>query len=134
MFELDPRLENGSTQIAHWPLCDVRFKDNKHFPWVILIPRIADSIEIHTLRSDLQLQLTQEISKASRIMTEHFNPEKINVGALGNIVSQLHIHVVARFKTDALWPQGIWQEGAPDAAYDPESFTNTTKVLQELFS
>lgn len=110
-FTLDPRLENDSVFVADWPLCQIRLSRNAAFPWLILIPRREDIVEIIDLSHADQTQLWQEIRKASTIMKKLYSPKKLNVANLGNIVAQLHVHVVARFEQDGAWPGPIWGSG-----------------------
>ena len=114
---IDTRLTNSSYFITALSLCDVFLKDQRQYPWIILVPRVENIAEIHQLNSDQQIQLIHDITKVSKAMASHFHPDKINVAALGNIVSQLHVHIVARFKNDPLWPQGIWQQELAVAPY-----------------
>jgi len=117
-FTLDYRLENSSFKIIDLALSEVRLKDNKDYPWIILVPRVENAItEIFQLNEDQKIELMKEISHISKCMEAYFKPDKLNIGALGNIVSQLHIHVIARFKSDLLWPHSLWQEKLTDEKY-----------------
>jgi diadenosine tetraphosphate (Ap4A) HIT family hydrolase len=107
-FPLHPQLEKDFIFVQDWPLCQLLFKNDTQFPWLILIPKRLDLTEIHDLSSTDQIQLIQEISKASLLMKKIFNAHKINIGALGNMVPQLHIHVIARFEDDEAWPHAVW--------------------------
>ena len=117
-FNLDLRLARDSREITNLPLCHVRLMDNKKFPWIILVPRVADTREWIDLPRDAQHQLSDEIAVVSHILNALVTPDKLNIGALGNQVSQLHIHVIARYKTDAAWPNPVW--GGESAAYSDE--------------
>lgn len=118
MFQLDPRLQKSSFKITDLSLSEVRLKDNVHFPWIILIPRVSLGItEMVDLSIAEQKILMDEITKLSSVMRAHFTSDKLNVGALGNIVSQLHIHVVARYEQDLCWPQSVWQANVPEKSY-----------------
>ena len=108
---LDDQLEQDSFAVVELPLSSVRLLNDARYPWLLLIPRIADLSEIHDLDEQAQLLLTREITKSSLVLTDLFMPTKINVGALGNIVKQLHIHVIARFDTDHTWPNPVWGVG-----------------------
>ncbi|OGT46834.1 MAG: hypothetical protein A3E82_05425 [Gammaproteobacteria bacterium RIFCSPHIGHO2_12_FULL_38_11] len=111
VFTLDNSLENTTFKILDLALSEVRLKDNKNYPWVILVPRVENAItEIFQLNENQQNTLTKEIAHISKCMQAYFRSDKLNIGALGNIVSQLHIHVIARFKSDLLWPHSVWQE------------------------
>jgi len=96
----------------------VLLKNESAFPWLILVPRRANMQEIYQLNSADQVSLIKEIHHVSKIMQDFFQPQKLNIASLGNIVSQLHIHCVARTKTDSLWPQGIWQPSYQSVSYD----------------
>ena len=107
-FTLDPRLENDSVFLCDWPLCQVRLSRNAAFPWLLLIPRRNNVIEIIDLSEADQSQLLVEIRKASEVMKKLYSPKKLNVANLGNIVAQLHVHVIARFENDEAWPGPVW--------------------------
>ncbi len=108
IFQLHERLAADTVQVIDWPLSAVRLMNDRSWPWLILVPRKPGLREIHDLPTlDLAL-LVGEIAKASRAMSEICQPEKVNVGALGNIVPQLHIHVIGRFRDDPAWPGPVW--------------------------
>lgn len=132
-YQLDPRIENSSYRLLDLPLCEVRLKDNANFPWVILIPRCNNITEIIDLTTEQQNQLIRELSLASKVMTEVYQPDKLNVGALGNIVPQLHIHIVARYETDPLWPHGVWQAATPEFLYEKHKLVQTIELLSNHF-
>lgn len=110
-FTLDTRLEDDSLPLAEWPLCEVRLMNNARFPWLLLVPRRVNAREITDLPPADQQQLMQEITRASRVLQALTGAQKMNIGALGNIVPQLHIHVIARFAHDAAWPNPVWGTG-----------------------
>lgn len=110
-MQLDPRLESDSSPIIDLSLCQVRLHHNAAFPWIMLIPQQASLSEIIDLSSSDQLLLMQEIVLSCGIMRDLFNPTKLNVANLGNIVSQLHVHIVARYESDEAWPGPIWNRG-----------------------
>ena len=116
--------------LTDWPLCRVFLKNNAAYPWFLLVPRIENIQEIYQLPKASQHQLIDEISQLSTIVNTQFNPDKLNVGTLGNMVSQLHIHVVARFKHDSLWPHGIWQAAQTDILYHEETVNALLKTLK----
>ncbi len=114
-FDLDPRLEQDSIHIGDFQLSQLRLMDNAYCPWFILIPRV-EQIELHHLQHDQQIQLLKETTAIASFIEAQFNPDKVNSAAIGNIVRQLHIHVIGRFKTDPCWPGVVW--GAlPDNPY-----------------
>ena len=94
--------------IAELKLCSVRLIDNVKFPWVILIPKRKKVTDIHDLNANDQKTLISEIVYVSKIMKKAFKAFNINVEKIGNIVPQLHIHVIARSKTDSSWPLSVW--------------------------
>lgn len=112
-FELDPRLDADCLFLADWPLCRVLRMNDRAYPWLILVPRRTAKREIIDLASADQAMLLEEIGRASRAMTKALKPEKLNVAALGNMVPQLHVHVIARFADDPAWPRPIWGVQAP---------------------
>lgn len=129
---IDPRLEGDSFEVAQLDLCQVRLHKNASFPWLILIPNRSDVTEIIDLNPSDQSLLMSEIDKASRILKALTAPHKINVASLGNVVPQLHIHVVARFTTDALWPDPIWGRGVHEE-YNPVVLQRFLSDLKEAF-
>ena len=110
-FELDPRLAADSHWVADGPLCQVRLMDDARFPWLVLVPRIADAVEWFDLGESDQHLALDEVSQAARLLRTQDGCEKVNIGALGNIVRQLHVHVVARHRGDAAWPGPVWGSG-----------------------
>jgi diadenosine tetraphosphate (Ap4A) HIT family hydrolase len=111
-FSLDPRLEADTRFVADWPLCRVLMMDDARYPWIILVPRINAVSEWFDLSADDQTRAAREALSAARQLKVMFAARKMNVAALGNIVSQLHIHLVARFEGDAAWPGPVWGVGA----------------------
>jgi diadenosine tetraphosphate (Ap4A) HIT family hydrolase len=111
MFKLDPRIEKDSTFIKDLPLCQVRLQNDSRYPWLVLLPRENGLTEVYELSSDQQAQLMVESSLVSKALAKSTECEKINVANLGNVVSQLHWHVVARFENDLTWPAPIWGIG-----------------------
>lgn len=107
-FEIDPRLVADTLPLAQWPLCDLRLMDDARYPWLILVPRVVDARELIDLDELSSLQLRLEIDAASRALRDAFAPDKLNVAALGNVVEQLHVHVIARFHGDDAWPAPVW--------------------------
>jgi diadenosine tetraphosphate (Ap4A) HIT family hydrolase len=110
-FELDTRLAQGSVPIADWPLCHVRFKNDRRFAWLMLMPRRAGIVELTDLDAADYRALCDEILLATRLVIEVARPDKTNVATIGNLVAQMHVHVVGRFRHDPLWPDPIWGKG-----------------------
>jgi diadenosine tetraphosphate (Ap4A) HIT family hydrolase len=107
-FVLDERLDADTIEIARLPLCLVRLMNDRRFPWVILVPARPGASEIIDLDATDRARLIEEVALVSTIMRELFRPTKLNVGALGNVVAQLHLHVIARFASDVAWPGPAW--------------------------
>jgi diadenosine tetraphosphate (Ap4A) HIT family hydrolase len=107
-FDLDLRLSRDAFHITDLPLCNVRLMDNKRFPWIVLVPRVAGVSEWIDLDREDQHRLSDEIAVVSHILKALTTPDKLNVAALGNMVPQLHVHVIARYKTDKAWPNPVW--------------------------
>jgi diadenosine tetraphosphate (Ap4A) HIT family hydrolase len=132
MFEVDSRIASSSILIQEDRLSNVYLKNTQAFPWLVLVPRIENVQEIFELSSAQQQLLMQEISDWSRCLKELFQPKKLNIGALGNIVSQLHLHIVARFEHDSLWPHSIWQAGLETIAYPPERLQSILEAFSSF--
>jgi diadenosine tetraphosphate (Ap4A) HIT family hydrolase len=111
-FELDNRLARDAFVIGDWPLCRVLLMNDARWPWLILVPRREGLVELTDLELADQTQLMDEAGRASRFLKSRARANKINVGALGNIVRQLHLHVVARVVGDPAWPGPVWGHGA----------------------
>jgi diadenosine tetraphosphate (Ap4A) HIT family hydrolase len=108
LFTLHTRLAADTFLVAEGSLSSVLLMNNEAFPWLILVPRIEAASEIIDLKDADRITLMDEITQASRCLKLLFSPDKLNVAALGNQVPQLHIHVIARFKTDTAWPNPVW--------------------------
>lgn len=111
-FVLDARLDADTRPVASLALCDVRLMNDARFPWLILVPRHAGLVEVTDLAADGQSLLWQEVNRASAALRAVAPCDKLNLGALGNIVRQLHVHVVARREGDPAWPGPVWGCGS----------------------
>jgi len=118
-FILHERLAADALEIGAWQLSQVLLMKARQWPWLILVPRRADVGEIHDLDRPDRGLLMEEIARAGRALQRLYRPDKINVGALGNIVPQLHVHVIARFTADPAWPRPVWGAVAPEP-YDAD--------------
>jgi diadenosine tetraphosphate (Ap4A) HIT family hydrolase len=114
-FTLHPRLVADTALIADWPLCRVLLTNDKRFAWIVLVPRQTGLTELFDLDEASRTILMNEIARAATKLKSwamaHGGCDKINIGIIGNIVPQLHIHVVARTKSDAAWPAPVWGSG-----------------------
>lgn len=128
MFSLDSRLANDTIELADWPLCSVRLMNDSHYPWLILVPKVASVTELFQLDDAQRLQLDAESTFVARTLMEIFQGDKMNVAALGNVVKQLHIHHVVRFEQDAAWPGPIWGKVDVEAYSDDQ----LSKIKQQL--
>lgn len=108
MFQLHPRLTEDSVPITMLKLCEVRLQTDANYPWLILVPQRADMRHIHRLSQEDQRLLAVETSFVAAHLEALTNCDNINIAALGNMVPQLHVHIVARFVGDAAWPGPIW--------------------------
>ena len=111
IFRLDPRLNNDSCWSVDLSLSKLLLVNNSLFPWVILVPRKNNLKEIIDLNEEERIMLMSEISLVSKIMQQVFSPDKLNIAALGNIVEQLHIHIIARYQNDQAWPNPVFGKG-----------------------
>ena len=118
-FRLHDRLAADTAEFDRWELSRVLLMNDAAYPWLIVVPERDDVREIHQLSRADAAVLMEEVTRASRILEAAFRPDKINVGALGNVVPQLHVHVVARFASDPAWPGPVWG-AAPPTPYGPE--------------
>ena len=119
-FILDDRLAKDTIHLLELPLCRFLLMNDRRYPWLILVPRHNGLSEIHDLRDKDQSTLISEVTASTRALEKLFQPEKINVAALGNLVSQLHIHVIARFEEDEAWPNPVWGIGKSVIYYKNE--------------
>ncbi|QND81478.1 HIT family protein [Pseudoxanthomonas mexicana] len=110
-FVLDPRLAADTAFIADGPLSQVRLMDDTRFPWLVLVPRVNGASEWLELDGGQQRLLLAEINQAGQLIRAQPGVEKLNIGALGNIVRQLHIHLIGRHDGDPAWPGPVWGHG-----------------------
>jgi diadenosine tetraphosphate (Ap4A) HIT family hydrolase len=119
-FKLHPRLEADTAFVTDLPLCRVLAMNDARYPWLILVPR-REATELHDLNARDRALLIEQIALTSAKLKSLTNAAKINVGALGNLVPQLHIHIVARNPGDAAWPAPVWGRGEPHHCAREES-------------
>lgn len=128
-FHIDQRLLDNSFILGDWPLSRVLLKDNALYPWLVLIPRVENVTEIYQLPQESRYLLMDEISQLSTIVKTYFKPDKINTGSLGNVVPQLHVHVLGRFIDDKQWPFSVWQK---EVGHEPYSKEAKVSLVQQL--
>ena len=131
MNKINKNFIKSSHYISDLKLCSVRLIDNQQFPWIILIPKRKGVTDITNLNSKDQILLMKEIVLASKLMKKVFNTNKLNVEKIGNIVPQLHIHIIARYKNDTSWPLSVWV--VKGKSYSKSNLVNTLKKLKKAF-
>lgn len=108
MFTLDQKLKEDSIFICDLQFCSLLLMNNKSFPWLILVPRKPDLKELIDLNFEEQIVVLKEINQISKILQNITKADKLNIAILGNVVNQLHIHIIARFKNDAAFPKPVF--------------------------
>ena len=131
-FELHPQLAKDCLIVSDLPLCRVLLMNESRYPWLILVPRRVGVSEIHQLSTEERQQLWAESDTVSQRLLELFQPDKLNIASLGNMVPQLHIHHIARFRTDAAWPAPVWGKFAPEAYSEEAAGVLLEKLRQGL--
>jgi diadenosine tetraphosphate (Ap4A) HIT family hydrolase len=129
-FAIDPRILATTLPWCDWPLSTVRVMNDSRFPWLVLVPRIADAVELHALEGARRAETLRETMQAASLLADLFSGCKINIGALGNLVPQLHVHVVARRAGDAAWPGPVWGAGAA-VPYGADGARHLLKRLED---
>lgn len=130
-FAIHPQLAADSFAIARWPLCEVRVINDANYPWLVLIPQKAGLKDFDDLSPEDMALAGEEIRAASKALRQLYQPDKLNVAALGNQVPQLHIHLVARFHSDAAWPNPIWGV-VPARTYEDENDERVVALKEAL--
>ena len=129
-FALHAQLAADTLPVGDFPLCRLLLMNDAQYPWCILVPRIAGAKELHRLDDAEQLQVLRESVALSRAMELLFKPHKMNLAALGNMVPQLHLHHIARYKGDPAWPAPVWGRH-PALAYEPGVADERIRQLQQ---
>lgn len=127
-FTLNEKMAADTKFLAQWQLCQVLLMNDRTYPWLILVPAIPGLRDFADVPRDRWLTLMDEIDHASTALKKLHNPYKMNVAALGNVVEQLHVHVIARQKTDAAWPKPVWGV-VPTQAYAPDELERAAKQI-----
>ncbi|MEP6633625.1 MAG: HIT family protein [Luteimonas sp.] len=129
-FELHPQLSADTHPLASLALCELRLMDDANYPWLVLVPRVAGARELTDLDAEARHVLSEDIDRVSHLLLDAFQPFKLNVAALGNLVPQLHVHVIARFENDPAWPAPVWGRVTAQP-YSPESLVERVNLLRE---
>ncbi|MDP9528135.1 HIT domain-containing protein [Pseudomonas protegens] len=131
MFTLDSRLQQDTLPIGDFPLCRLLLSNDSNYPWFILVPRREDISELFQLDVTDQLQLWRETTALAEVLKDSFDADKLNVATLGNVVSQLHMHVIVRKRDDAAWPAPVWGKhpAKPYTAQDVVAIRNRLRVV-----
>ena len=128
-WSLHPQLKKDTIDIGDLPLSRVLVIRDANYPWLLLVPRREDAVEIIDLDEVAQAQLMTEITRVSRALKEITKCDKLNVAALGNMVPQLHVHIIARRTGDAAWPRPVWGAAEP-LAHDAEEVQNFISAIR----
>lgn len=133
-FTVDPRLAADSLFVADLPLCQVRLQNDARWPWLVLVPRQADLVELEDLDGAERAVLMEEVVTAGRLVRRLGQAmgspvEKLNVGALGNVVRQLHVHVIGRRPGDPAGAAPVWGVGSAQAYDDPSEVVRRVRDL-----
>ena len=129
-FKLDPRLAAASLPLAETPLCLFRLIDDSRYPWVLLVPCRPHIVELFDLSAAERHTLVDQAADLAAAMTAIFAADKMNIGSLGNRVTQFHLHVIARRRGDAAWPDAVWN-GTPAMPYEPAELAGVLGRLRD---
>ena len=133
MFTLDARLEQDTWLIGDLPLCRLLLSNDSNYPWFILVPRREGISELFQLDDSDQQLMWRETTELARVLNEMFDAHKMNVATLGNVVSQLHMHVIVRYRTDAAWPAPVWGK-LPAKPYAEAQVSEMRSKLKQAFT
>ncbi len=131
MFALHTQLAKDCVLIGDLPLSRVLLMNDANYPWLVLVPRREEIVELFQLPRIDQQQLLDEVAQVSAALAGHFRADKMNIAALGNIVPQLHIHIVARSRDDAAWPRPVWGT-VPAKPYEDDALYERIAAIEEL--
>ncbi len=132
MFTLHPQLAKDCFVLGDGPLCRLLLMNDAHYPWTILVPRRDGIREVHELTDADRRQLWDESALLSRALMKTFGGDKLNIAALGNVVPQLHVHHIVRFKTDPAWPAPVWGKLPPQPYTETERGKRIDLLLKTL--
>ena len=134
-FLLNEKIFNDTNLICELPLCKFLLMNDSNYPWFILVPRRSNIVELFDLSKEDRNQLDYETVEVSKFINNSFKPDKINIATLGNIVSQFHVHIIARFSNDKAWPETVWGKFPPEkyTSSEVKVILNKSRVLLEKF-
>jgi len=131
MFELHPQLRKDCIVLPRLELCHLLLMNDANYPWFILVPDRENISEIYQLSQVNQQQLMVESSRLGEFLVENFSADKLNIAALGNVVPQLHIHHIVRYKNDTSWPKPVWGQH-PAQAYTPDKLDEIRRLMSSF--
>jgi diadenosine tetraphosphate (Ap4A) HIT family hydrolase len=129
-FALHPQLEHDTIFITSLELSEVLLMNDSRYPWIILVPRIENAVDITDLSDENRMIFNEEIQHVSVAIKSHFNPDRLNIAMLGNIVPQLHCHIIARFENDFAWSKPVWGIGEA-TTYTTEEHEKTVSLFKD---
>lgn len=133
MFVMDSRLQEDTIVLGDFPLCRLLLSKDANYPWFILVPRRAQISELFELDEAEQQQLWRETTRLAKALSERYAADKMNVATLGNVVSQLHMHVIVRRREDAAWPAPVWGK-VPALAYADAEIEAIRQRVREVLA
>lgn len=128
-FKLHPQLQKDTISLGHFTLCRLLLMRESRYPWLILVPERVGLTEIHQMEEVDQIQMLRESSCIAKALVDCFKPDKLNIAAIGNLVPQLHLHHIARFRDDVAWPAPVWGKFAPKP-YEVEALDERIELLR----
>jgi diadenosine tetraphosphate (Ap4A) HIT family hydrolase len=131
-FQLHPRLQQDCISIGQFQLCRLLLMNDSQYPWFILVPQIAGISEIYQLSHAERIQLSDESSQLAKLLATGFKADKMNIAAIGNLVPQLHIHHIVRYKSDIAWPAPVWGKFAAVPYADAQLLATVNFIQNEL--
>lgn len=127
-MKLHSKLKEDTHFVTALGLCDLLLMNNQLYPWLILVPRVEGAVELIDLDQADQYRLMDEIRLTSQLLRDIYQPDKLNIASLGNIVRQLHVHIIGRYRSDPAWPSPIW--GHPSTPYSQDNCEKTISLLK----
>lgn len=132
-FALHKTLVGDTFEIGDLPICKLLLMNDSRYLWLVLVPKIENAIELHLLQPKIQEEVFRETMRVAEFISAFDGVEKINIGAIGNIVSQLHIHVIGRNSQDEVWPAPVWGKGTAKHYAGKEAENLIAIIKQKIF-